>query len=116
MQHPHNAGMQSAGELLKIEREILEFRLKPQIALVARLGELDAMLEKGLEKREAMLEILYYIFIFPVEQVLEWALFTLFKATKNYGVSIILLSLIMQLFMLKLTFYFDKKAASFSER
>ena len=60
-----------------------------------------------------MLEILYYIFIFPVEQVLEWALFTLFKATKNYGVSIILLSLIMQLFMLKLTFYFDKKAASF---
>ena len=60
-----------------------------------------------------MLEILYYIFIFPVEQVLEWALFTLFKATKNYGASIILLSLIMQLFMLKLTFYFDKKAASF---
>ncbi|EQM94658.1 MULTISPECIES: YidC/Oxa1 family membrane protein insertase [Helicobacter] len=60
-----------------------------------------------------MLEILYYIFIFPVEQVLEWALFTLFKATKNYGVSIILLSLIMQLFMLKLTFYFDKKATSF---
>ena len=60
-----------------------------------------------------MLEILYYIFIFPVEQVLEWALFTLFKATKNYGISIILLSLIMQLFMLKLTFYFDKKAASF---
>lgn len=45
--------------------------------------------------------------------MLEWALFTLFKATKNYGVSIILLSLIMQLFMLKLTFYFDKKAASF---
>ena len=60
-----------------------------------------------------MLEILYYIFIFPVEQVLEWALFTLFKATKHYGISIILLSLIMQLFMLKLTFYFDKKAASF---
>lgn len=60
-----------------------------------------------------MLEILYYIFIFPVEQVLEWALFTLFKATKNYGISIILLSLIMQLFMLKLTFYFDKKVASF---
>ena len=60
-----------------------------------------------------MLEILYYIFIFPVEQVLEWALFTLFKATKNYGISIILLSLIMQLFMLKLTFYFDKKATSF---
>ncbi len=60
-----------------------------------------------------MLEILYYIFIFPVEQVLEWALFTLFKATKNYGVSIILLSFVMQLFMLKLTFYFDKKAASF---
>ena len=49
-QHPHNAGMQSARELLKIEREILESRLKPQIALVARLRELDTMLEKGLEK------------------------------------------------------------------
>ena len=48
-QHPHNAGMQSARELLKIEREILESRLKPQIALVARLRELDTMLEKGLE-------------------------------------------------------------------
>ncbi|WP_230455637.1 hypothetical protein [Helicobacter bilis] len=49
-QHPHNAGMQSARELLKIEREILDSRLKPQIALVARLRELDTMLEKGLEK------------------------------------------------------------------
>lgn len=49
-QHPHNAGMQSARELLKIEREIVETRLKPQIALVARLRELDTMLEKGLEK------------------------------------------------------------------
>ncbi len=46
-QHPHNAGMQSARELLKIEREILESRLKPQISLVARLRELDSMLEKG---------------------------------------------------------------------
>ena len=60
-----------------------------------------------------MLEILYYIFIFPVEQVLEWGLHKVFKETHNYGISIILLSLIMQLFMLKLTFYFDKKAASF---
>lgn len=46
-QHPHNAGMQSARELLKIEREILESRLKPQISLVARLREIDTMLEKG---------------------------------------------------------------------
>ncbi len=60
-----------------------------------------------------MLEILYYIFIFPVEQLLDWALFTLFKATKNYGVSIILLSFVMQLFILKLTLYFDKKAFIF---
>ena len=46
-QHPHNAGMQTAREILKIEREILESRLKPQISLVARLRELDSMLEKG---------------------------------------------------------------------
>ena len=60
-----------------------------------------------------MLEILYYIFIFPVEQVLDVVLHNILKMVPNYGVSIILLSLIMQLFMLKLTFYFDKKAASF---
>ena len=60
-----------------------------------------------------MLEILYYIFIFPVEQVLEVVLHNILKVVPNYGVSIILLSFVMQLFMLKLTFYFDKKAASF---
>ena len=60
-----------------------------------------------------MLEILYYIFIFPVEQVLDVVLHNILKMVPNYGVSIILLSLIMQLFVLKLTFYFDKKAASF---
>ena len=60
-----------------------------------------------------MLEVLYYIFIFPVEQVLDVVLHNILKMVPNYGVSIILLSLIMQLFMLKLTFYFDKKAASF---
>ena len=34
-------------------------------------------------------ELLYYIFIFPLEQVLDWAFFTLFKANNHYGVSII---------------------------
>ena len=55
-------------------------------------------------------ELLYYIFIFPLEQVLEWAFFTLFKASKNYGVSIILLSLVVNLFLLKIFLYTDKKA------
>ena len=54
--------------------------------------------------------LLYYIFIFPLEQVLDWALFTLFKATKNYGISIMLLSLVVNLFLLKLFIYTDKKA------
>lgn len=42
--------------------------------------------------------------------MLDWALFTLFKATKNYGLSIILLSLVVNLFLLKICIYTDKKA------
>ena len=60
-------------------------------------------------------EILYYTFIFPLEQVLDWALFTLFKATKNYGISIMLLSLLVNLFLLKLFIYTDKKAKEEAE-
>ena len=60
-------------------------------------------------------ELLYYIFIFPLEQVLDWAFFTLFKASKNYGVSIILLSLVVNLFLLKIFLYTDKKAQQEAE-
>ncbi|WP_369607288.1 YidC/Oxa1 family membrane protein insertase, partial [Helicobacter trogontum] len=60
-----------------------------------------------------MLEILYSVFIFPLEQVIDWALFTLFKATKSYGVSIILLAFVIQLFMLNITLYFDRRAIIF---
>lgn len=61
------------------------------------------------------LNLLYYIFIFPLEQILDWALFTIFKATKNYGISIILLSLLVNLFLLKLFIYTDKKAKDEAE-
>lgn len=59
-----------------------------------------------------MLEILYCIFIFPIEQILKWTLFALVKITQSYGLSIILLSILVQLFMLKITLYFDNKASA----
>lgn len=43
-QHAHDAGMKSALALLKIERELIESRLRPQIGLVERLRALDVML------------------------------------------------------------------------
>ncbi|TLD84223.1 hypothetical protein LS81_002950 [Helicobacter trogontum] len=46
-QFPGNAGVQSAMEILKIEREIVEAKLKPQMSLVARLRELGDILIKG---------------------------------------------------------------------
>lgn len=56
-------------------------------------------------------EFLYYIFIFPLEQVLGWIFLMLFNITKSYGISIILLSLSVNLFLLKIFLYTDKKAA-----
>lgn len=60
-----------------------------------------------------MLDLLYYVFIFPVEQVLGWVLELLFHRSGSYGVAIMLLSVIVNAFMLKLTLYFDKKAVEF---
>ena len=57
-----------------------------------------------------MSEILYYIFIFPLEQVLDWLLLLLYKGTQNYGISIMLLSLLVNLFLLKISLYTDKRA------
>lgn len=50
-QYPHNAGLQSALELLKIERELLQNALKPQARLVARYTELEGMIQSAQAKR-----------------------------------------------------------------
>lgn len=49
-QYPHNAGLQSALELLKIERELLQNALKPQARLVARYTELEGMIQSAQAK------------------------------------------------------------------
>ncbi|CAM3284073.1 YidC/Oxa1 family membrane protein insertase [Helicobacter labetoulli] len=55
-------------------------------------------------------ELLHYVFIFPLEQVLEVVLHNILKVIPSYGVSIILLSLVVNLFLLKIFLYTDKKA------
>ena len=60
-------------------------------------------------------ELLYYIFIFPLEQVLEVVLHNILKIIPSYGVSIILLSLVVNLFLLKIFLYTDKKAKQEAE-
>ena len=60
-------------------------------------------------------ELLYYIFIFPLEQVLEVVLHNILKIIPSYGVSIILLSLVVNLFLLKIFLYTDKKAQQEAE-
>lgn len=44
-QYPHQAGRVSALEILKIERALIETRLKPQALSIARLRELDKMID-----------------------------------------------------------------------
>ena len=56
-----------------------------------------------------MLEILYFIFIFPLEQVLDYTLFVLHKLSGSYGLSIIALSLLVNSLMLKITLFFERK-------
>ena len=60
-------------------------------------------------------ELLYYIFIFPLEQVLDVVLHNILKVIPSYGTSIIVLSLIVNLFLLKIFLYTDKKAQEESE-
>ncbi len=57
-----------------------------------------------------LIEILYYIFIFPLQSVLGFALELLFGAIKSYGLSIIFLSLIINLILLKLSKIAEAKA------
>ena len=59
-------------------------------------------------------EVLYYIFIFPLEQVIGWLIGLFHSITHSYGVSIILLSLFVNLFFLKLTAFFELKSVNFA--
>ena len=58
-----------------------------------------------------MLDFFYFVFIFPLEQLLAFALSGIFAATKNGAASVILLSLFINLFLLKLLKCSDNKAA-----
>lgn len=57
-----------------------------------------------------MIDIFYYIFIFPLESVLGVVLDSLHLLTKNYGLSIVVLSLLVNLFLLKLAKIAESKA------
>ncbi|MGX2985109.1 YidC/Oxa1 family membrane protein insertase [Helicobacter sp. 23-1048] len=57
-----------------------------------------------------LIDILYYTFIFPLQSVLGFALDLLHSLTHNYGLSIILLSLLVNLFLLKLAKIAESKA------
>lgn len=57
-----------------------------------------------------MIDILYYIFVFPLEIVLGFFLNFFYKISASYGVSIILLSLCVNFTLLKLTRLSEKKA------
>ncbi|WP_244916257.1 YidC/Oxa1 family membrane protein insertase [Helicobacter marmotae] len=59
-------------------------------------------------------EVLYYVFIFPLEQVLDWSIGLFYSFIGSLGVSIILLSLCVNGFLLKLSLFFDKKAQKFN--
>ncbi|MBR2494446.1 membrane protein insertase YidC [Helicobacter sp.] len=60
-------------------------------------------------------EYLYYLFIYPLQQVLNFGLDWLFVLTHNYGLSVIALSLLVNLFLLKIFLYTDQKAQEESE-
>ena len=61
-------------------------------------------------KDSTMIEILYYAFIFPLQSVLGFALESLFNAIKSYGLSIIILSILVNVFLLKLSKIAESKA------
>ena len=63
-----------------------------------------------------MLDFFYFVFIFPLEQLLSFALSGIFAATKNGALSVVLLSLFINLFLLKLLKCSDNKAAIQSAR
>lgn len=63
-----------------------------------------------------MSEFLYYTFIFSLEGVLNFILDFIFSFLHSWGGSIILLSLVVNIFLLKIFIYTDKKAEFERER
>lgn len=63
-----------------------------------------------------MSEFLYFVFIFSLESVLSFILEFIFGSVKSWGLSIILLSLLVNVFLLKIFIYTDKKAEFEKER
>lgn len=57
-----------------------------------------------------MSELLYYTLVFPLEGILGFLLDWLFGIAKSYGLSIIILSLLVNIFLLKIFILTDKKA------
>lgn len=55
-------------------------------------------------------EILYFVFVFPLESILGFGLERIFGIVKSYGLSIIILSLFVNIFLLKIFILTDKKA------
>ncbi|MWV62716.1 hypothetical protein DCO58_02685 [Helicobacter saguini] len=56
-------------------------------------------------------DVLYYVCIFPLEQVLSWLLDRCIRWTRSSGAGVILASLIINIILFKLFLYTDKKAA-----
>ena len=63
-----------------------------------------------------MSELLYYTLVFPLEGILGFLLDWLFGIAKSYGLSIIILSLLVNIFLLKIFILTDKKAEFEAER
>ena len=63
-----------------------------------------------------MSELLYYTLVFPLEGILGFLLDWLFGIAKSYGLSIIILSLFVNIFLLKIFILTDKKAEFEAER
>ena len=60
-------------------------------------------------------QVLYHLFIYPMQSLLGVMLEWLYSFCGSYGISIILLSLLVNVFLLKLTSLADKKAKAFSK-
>lgn len=63
-----------------------------------------------------MSELLYYTLVFPLEGILGFLLDALFGIAKSFGLSIIILSLLVNIFLLKIFILTDKKAEFEAER
>lgn len=63
-----------------------------------------------------MLDVLYYVFVFPLQEVLGFFLIYIYvNIVSNLGCSIIILSITLNIFLLKIFLYTDRKAKEESE-